>query len=139
MCCWTFGRRGAARAVREFPTLRRVYARYKEHGLTIIGVNLDSELSLAVDAANRAKLTYPHVFDGLGWKNAVALLYRVHGIPQIYLLDSQLKIVAKNLARARTGTAAARIARPRRRRGRPGRRSGDVANRWNGEIAAPLW
>ena len=81
----------------EFPTLRRVYARYKEHGLTIVGVTLDSERARAVDATEKAKLTYRHVFDGLGWKNAVAQLYRVHGIPQIYLLDSQLKIVAKNL------------------------------------------
>ena len=80
----------------EFPTLRRVHARYKEHGLTIIGVTLDSELSRAVAAAKQAKLTYSHVFDGLGWKNAVAQLYRVHGIPQTYLLDSQLNIVAKN-------------------------------------------
>ena len=81
----------------EFPTLRRMYARYKGHGLTLIGVTLDSELSRAFDAANQAKLTYPHVFDGLGWKNAVALLYRVHGIPRIYLLDSQLNIVAEDL------------------------------------------
>lgn len=81
----------------EFPTLRRAYARYKGIGLTVIGVSLDSELSHAVDAAKQAQLTYPHVFDGLGWKNAVALRYRVQGIPQTYLLDSQLNIVAKNL------------------------------------------
>ena len=29
----------------EFPTLHRVYDRYKNHGLTIIGVTLDSEMS----------------------------------------------------------------------------------------------
>ena len=81
----------------EFPTLHRVYDRYKKHGLTIVGVSLDSDLSRAVDAAHQADLTYPHVFDGQGWKNAVAQLYRVRGIPQIYLLDSQLNIVAKNL------------------------------------------
>jgi S1-C subfamily serine protease/thiol-disulfide isomerase/thioredoxin len=81
----------------EFPTLQRVRARYKNHGLRLIGVNLDSELSRAVDAAEQAKLSYPHVFDGRGWKNAVALLYRVRGIPQIYLLDNQLRIVARNL------------------------------------------
>ena len=51
----------------------------------------------AVDAAAKAGLNYPHVFDGLGWRNAVAQLYRVHGIPQTYLLDSQLNIVAKGL------------------------------------------
>ena len=81
----------------EFPTLQRIHARYKNHGLTVIGVNLDSELAKAVAASEQAKLGYPHVFDGQGWKNAVALLYRVHGIPQVYLLDNQLKIVAKNL------------------------------------------
>jgi thiol-disulfide isomerase/thioredoxin len=81
----------------EFPTLRRVHARYKDHGLTIIGVSLDSDESRATDAANGAKLDYSHVFDGQGWKNAVAQIYRVHSIPQTYLLDSQLKIVAKNL------------------------------------------
>jgi S1-C subfamily serine protease/thiol-disulfide isomerase/thioredoxin len=81
----------------EFPTLRRVCARYQKHGLTILGVTLDSDKDRAIEAAAQAKLTYSHVFDGLGWKNAVALLYRVQGIPQTYLLDSQLKIVAKNL------------------------------------------
>jgi thiol-disulfide isomerase/thioredoxin len=81
----------------EFSTLRRVYARYRDHGLTVIGVNLDSELAKASDAVQQAELFYPHVFDGQGWKNSVALLYRVHAIPQVYLLDDQLKIVAKNL------------------------------------------
>ena len=81
----------------EFPTLRRAYTRYKDHGLTVIGINLDSEADRAIDAANQGKLAYPHFFDGLGWNNTVALLYRVRGIPQIYLLDSHLTIVGKNL------------------------------------------
>jgi thiol-disulfide isomerase/thioredoxin len=81
----------------EFPTLRRVHARYQKHGLTIVGVTLDSKKELAVAAADQAKLTYRHVFDGLGWNNAVAKLYRVQSIPQTYLLDSELKIVAKGL------------------------------------------
>ena len=77
--------------------MRRVNARYQKHGLTIVGVNLDMEKSRAVDAVAQAQLAYSHVFDGLGWQNAVAKLYRVQGIPQTYLLDSQLNIVAKNL------------------------------------------
>jgi len=81
----------------EFPTLRRIHARYKNQELTILGVNLDSDSKLAQDAASKAKLDYSHVFDGQGWKNAVAKLYRVHGIPQTYLIDSNLKIVNKNL------------------------------------------
>jgi thiol-disulfide isomerase/thioredoxin len=81
----------------EFPVLRRLHARYKDHGLRVIGINLDNDRKKAVDAAAEAVLDYPHVFDGRGWGNAVAELYRVHGIPQTYLLDKDLKIVAKNL------------------------------------------
>ena len=36
-------------------------------------------------------------FDGRGWKNAVAELYRVEIIPQTYLIDKNLKIVAEGL------------------------------------------
>jgi S1-C subfamily serine protease/thiol-disulfide isomerase/thioredoxin len=81
----------------EFPTMRRIHARYKNYGMKVVGVTLDSDESKAIDAAKKASLTYSHVFDGKGWNNAVAQLYRVRGIPQVYLLDSQLKIVAKNL------------------------------------------
>jgi thiol-disulfide isomerase/thioredoxin len=65
----------------EYPYLRRLHARYKDHGLRIIGVNLDSSRNKAVEAAQENLLDYPHVFDGQGWKNAVAVLYRVHSIP----------------------------------------------------------
>ena len=81
----------------EFPTMRRVEARYKKHGLAIIGINLDIDRSRAIDIAHQAGLGYPQVFDGRGWKNEVAMLYRVQGIPQLYLLDSNLKIVERNL------------------------------------------
>jgi hypothetical protein len=60
-------------------------------------VNLDSDRAKAVAAAEQAKLSYPHVFNGRGWKSEVAGLYRIHGIPQILLIDSNLKIVGKNL------------------------------------------
>jgi thiol-disulfide isomerase/thioredoxin len=81
----------------EFPALRRLQAQYKDHGLRIIGVNLDTERQAAKGAAKEASLDYPHLYDGQGWKNAAAALYRVHGIPQTFLLDKERKIVAKGL------------------------------------------
>ena len=81
----------------EFPSLKRLHARYKDHGLRIVGVNLDEDHDQAAKVAKEAGMIYPHVFDGKGWKNAVAVLYRVHGIPQTYLLDKDLKIVAVDL------------------------------------------
>jgi peroxiredoxin len=82
---------------REFPYLRRLHAEYKDRGLRILGVSLDSRRDTAQQVVQENGLDYPHVFDGLGWKNAVAVQYRVHTIPRTYLLDSNLNIVAKNL------------------------------------------
>jgi len=82
---------------KEFPMLRDLHARYKGKGLQIIGVNLDSQLDKAVEMARQESLDYPHVFDGRGWQSAVAQLYRVHSIPQAYLLDKDLRIVAARL------------------------------------------
>lgn len=82
---------------KEFPRMRALYARYKGHGLRVIGINLDTDRDVAVQVAQDALLGYRHTFDGLAWKSAVAQLYRVGGIPQTYLLDKDMKIVAKGL------------------------------------------
>jgi thiol-disulfide isomerase/thioredoxin len=81
----------------EFPYLRRLHAEYRDRGLCILGINMDSARDAAQKAAQENGLDYRHVFDGLGWKNAVAVQYRVTSIPQTYLLDKDLNIVAKNL------------------------------------------
>lgn len=81
----------------EFPTMARIHQRYKDRGLTIIGISLDRDRAEAISAARSAGLDYAHVFDGGSWENAVAQLYRVRGIPQTFLLDPNLKIVAKGL------------------------------------------
>ena len=81
----------------EFPAMKRLHDRYKSHGLRIVGVNLDEDRDQALAAVKEAGLDYPHAFDGKGWRNAAAVLYRVHGIPQTYLLDKDLKILAVDL------------------------------------------
>jgi len=81
----------------EFPTMRRLHARFKDHGLRIVGINLDTDLQKARQAVEESDLDYPHVFDGQGWKNAVAQLYDVHAIPAVFLLDKDGRIVAQGL------------------------------------------
>ena len=82
---------------KEYPYLRRLHAQYQNHGLRIIGVNLDTKLDKATEAATNEVLDYAHVFDGKGWKNEIAQLYRVRGIPATFLLDQDLKIISKGL------------------------------------------
>ena len=80
----------------EFPHLRRLNERYGNRGLKIIGVCSDTDRDTASRAAKGAKLDYAHVYHADGGLS-VTDLYQVTGIPQTYLLDSNLKIIAKGL------------------------------------------
>lgn len=80
----------------EFPHLRRLHEDFGERGLTIIGVCSDTDRETASRAAASAKLDYSHIYHA-GDGQSVTDLYRVTGIPQTYLLDSNGKIVAKGL------------------------------------------
>ena len=81
----------------EYPHLRRLHERYKDRGLRIIGINCDSDRAEALQVAMNEGLCYPHVFDSRGSAGRVRSLYRVRGIPQTYLLDCDLKIIAQGL------------------------------------------
>ena len=50
-----------------------------------------------VKAIEKDGLTWPQVSDLQFWQNSAAVLYRVQGIPQNFLIDPNGKIVAKNL------------------------------------------
>lgn len=82
---------------KEFPYLREVHDEYADRGLRIIGVNLDKDRQAALRAIESAGLDYSHVFDGLGWRNAVAVQYNVRSIPQTLLLDRELNVIDRGL------------------------------------------
>jgi peroxiredoxin len=84
----------------ENPNVVEAYHAFKDKNFTILGVSLDSgdkarEQWIKAIAAD--KLDWTHVSDLQGWSNNVAALYGVRAIPANFLLDSEGKIVAKNL------------------------------------------
>lgn len=74
--------------------MRRLHANYRDRGLQIIGINVDDEFKPAVKLARKERLSFPHAFDGSG---TVKSLYQVESIPQTYLLDRDMRIVAVGL------------------------------------------
>ncbi len=83
----------------ENPNVVENFKKFSKKNFTILGVSLDRADSKDawVNAIHEDKLTWTHVSDLQFWSNAAALLYRVKGIPQNFLIDPQGKIVAKNL------------------------------------------
>ncbi len=82
---------------KENPAIKKVYEEYKEKGLVIVSVSLDSDKEKWLDAINHDGLTWVHVSDLKGWENAVAKQYRIESIPANLLINPAGVVIDKNL------------------------------------------
>ena len=88
---------------RENPNVVKVYNKFHDQGLEIIGVSLDGSRTQKepkkawLDAIEKDKLTWHHVSNLQYFNDPVAQLYNITSIPATYILDKEGKIVAKNL------------------------------------------
>lgn len=81
----------------ENPNVVRVYEKYHDKGLNIIGVSLDRKAEDWKKAIVDDKLTWNQVSHLSYFNDPVAQLYHVNAIPAAFLLDENGVIVAKNL------------------------------------------
>jgi cytochrome c biogenesis protein CcmG, thiol:disulfide interchange protein DsbE len=75
----------------EAPILSRIADKYKGKGLTVLGVNTDSDAELPRLFAQQRKLSYPIVFDA---KNEASRQYGVNSLPTLVLVGRDGKILA---------------------------------------------
>lgn len=81
----------------ENPNVLRIYKRFHDKGLEILGVSLDDNKEKWEKAIQEDGLVWLHVSDLKGWKSMAAELYQVNSVPSTFLLDGDNRIVAKNL------------------------------------------
>jgi len=88
---------------RENPNIVKVYNKYHEKGLEIIGVSLDGTgrqkdpKAIWLKAIEDDKLTWHQVSSLQYFNDPVAKLYNINSIPASFILDEDGKIVAKRL------------------------------------------
>lgn len=82
---------------KENPHIVAAYNAYKDKGFGVWGISLDNKKDSWVNAIEKDGLPWPQVSDLKGWKNEAAQYYNISAIPMNFLLDSEGKIVAKNL------------------------------------------
>jgi thiol-disulfide isomerase/thioredoxin len=73
----------------ELPGLAKAYEKHHASGFEILGITLDNanaEGKIKKMMADN-KMTWPQVYDGKGWKAAVAQKYDIHSIPAAFLID----------------------------------------------------
>ncbi|QES87848.1 TlpA disulfide reductase family protein [Rhizosphaericola mali] len=77
----------------EFPYLRNAFAKYKNQGFNIYGLSIDFTKDAWMNALNRLKLPWLNVNQGQNLPD----FYMVSGIPFNVLVDSNGRIVARDL------------------------------------------
>ena len=88
---------------KENPNVVKLYEKYHSKGLEIIGVSLDGTPTQKqpkeawIKAINDDGLTWPQVSNLKYFKDPIARQYNIRSIPATLILDSEGKIVAKNL------------------------------------------
>jgi thiol-disulfide isomerase/thioredoxin len=81
----------------EMPNVIRIHKKFNPKGFEIIGISLDSDARALENFVKANGIAWPQYFDGKGWKNDVAGLYRVRSIPATYLIDKKGKIRYQSL------------------------------------------
>lgn len=76
------------------PNVCKVYKKYHDKGLEIIGVSLDSKVPDWQQAMVVEKMKWLNILDV---RQQIATRYFVRGIPHTLLLDENNRIIAKNL------------------------------------------
>lgn len=81
----------------EMPAIVDLYKKYKNKGFEIVGVSIDDNNDNWKKGIADLKITWPQMSDLKGWKSPLAETYGVTNIPQMFLLDKDGNIIAKNL------------------------------------------
>lgn len=81
----------------ENPNVVRIYEKFHDQGLNIIGVSLDRDEASWKKAIADDKLTWTQISNLAYWNDPIAKEYSIKGIPATFILDAEGKIVARNL------------------------------------------
>ena len=81
----------------ENPNVVTAFNKFKSKNFTVLGVSLDKDKALWLQAIKADGLDWPQISDLKYWNCAAVPLYGINGIPYNVLLDPQGKVIATEL------------------------------------------
>ncbi len=84
----------------DLPDLIKVYDKYHARGLQIVGVNLDNDRAELDAFVKENRIEWPQIFEPGGMDSRLAIDYGIILMPTMFLVDSQGKVVNRNLRTA---------------------------------------
>ncbi|MEY4299053.1 MAG: hypothetical protein RIR25_289 [Verrucomicrobiota bacterium] len=98
--------------VEEIPSLVKTYEKFKDQGLEIVGISLDSDEGALKKFTTENKMTWPQFFDGKGWDNEIAKRFSIKSVPTMWLLDREGKLADPTPRTRLVQTIEAALAKP---------------------------
>lgn len=83
---------------KSMPDLVRLYRRYKDKGLEIVGVSGDNNKEQWEKAVRRLNITWPQISDVRKGRGDMHKHYGIYKIPTMYLIDQNGTIIAKDIS-----------------------------------------
>jgi thiol-disulfide isomerase/thioredoxin len=83
--------------VAEMPTMKKLYAEYKDRGVEFIGVSLDEKeggLKALTAFVTKEGITWPQYFQGDGWESKFSASWGINAIPAVFVVDQEGKLVS---------------------------------------------
>lgn len=71
------------------PFVEKIHENYKKAGLEVVGISVDEDPGKAAAFVKQFALTFPVAIEG----REVSARYGAHGVPYLYLLDKQHKLI----------------------------------------------
>jgi thiol-disulfide isomerase/thioredoxin len=81
--------------VAEMPTMKELYAKYKDQGVEFIGISLDNAdggLDKLKTFVHEKGISWPQYFQGNGWESKFSTSWGINSIPCIFIVDSAGKL-----------------------------------------------
>ena len=75
------------------PEVIDLYGKYHDKGLEIVGISFDQEKDTLTSFVEKKKMGWAQYFDGKGWGNEYGRKYGINGIPTMWLVGKDGKVV----------------------------------------------
>jgi thiol-disulfide isomerase/thioredoxin len=77
----------------ELPNVIKAYRKYHDKGFEIIGISFDRDIEGLKKFTRENGMTWPQYFDGKYWDNDMGRFYGIRGIPTMWLVGKDGKVV----------------------------------------------
>ena len=81
----------------ENPRVKKLYEKYHDAGLEVISVSLDTRKENWIKAIEQDGLPWIHLSDLQGWESPITKLYGIQGIPYLFVVDENNRIIETRL------------------------------------------